>query len=210
MSRYAIRSSLAGLALVLGTGLLAAPGMAATEAGDASQRVVGERGHHGKHDHRHGPRMMMRDGLMIPGVGPVSKKQLEALKLNADQQAKLDAARQAQRQLFDGHRESGKSRHELLDKQLADGKLDPRALLAAEESGRDAFRKQADAVRDQWLAVWDSLDDTQRGQVAGFVKENQARMKAHFEKRAKRGDRGDRSGQPAEPAVESPQPANAT
>ena len=41
-------------------------------------------------------------------------------------------------------------------------------------------------MRDKWLAVWDSLNDTQRGQVAELVKAREARMKDRQEKRAER------------------------
>ena len=73
-------------------------------------------------------------------------------------------------------RASGGKRHDLLKAQLDSGKLDPRALVEQSEKSREAFGPQAKQVRDQWLAVWDSLNDTQRGQVTKFVKERQDRM----------------------------------
>jgi len=179
MSRYAIRSTLAGLTLALTAGVVATPSFAAAAA-DAPVASSQKEGRHGHH-HR---AAMGRGGMVIPGLGPVSKAQLESLKLDADQQALIKQARDAQRELFKARREAGASRHALLDKQLADGKLDPRALLSASESGRDQFREQAGKVRDQWLAVWDSLNDTQRGQVAEIVKERQARMKQRHAKMA--------------------------
>lgn len=179
MSRYAIRSTLAGLTLALTAGVVATPSLAATAA-DAPAAASQKEGRHGHH-HR---ASMARGGMLIPGLGPVSKTQLEALKLDASQQALIQQARDAQRDLFKARREAGAGRHALLDKQLADGKLDPRALVSASESGRDQFREQAGKVRDKWLAVWDSLNDTQRGQVAQIVKERQARMKDRHDKRA--------------------------
>ncbi|SAI74678.1 Uncharacterised protein [Bordetella ansorpii] len=192
MSRIALRHTLAGLSMAITAGLLSAPTIAATTDApaatqssaakatpDAHKGPRGER--HGRHGHHMG-----RDGMMIPGLGPVSKAQLDTLKLDANQQGLVQQARDAQLSLFKAHREAGAGRHQLLDKQLADGKLDPRALMAASEANRDQFRTQAGQVRDKWLAVWDSLNDTQRGQVAELVKAREARMKDRQEKRAER------------------------
>lgn len=192
MSRIALRHTLAGLSMAITAGLLSAPTIAATtdapaaaqssaakSAPDAQKGPRGE--HHGRHGHHMG-----RDGMMIPGLGPVSKAQLDTLKLDTNQQGLVQQARDAQRDLYKAHREAGAGRHQLLDKQLSDGKLDPRALMAASEANRDQFRTQAGQVRDKWLAVWDSLNDTQRGQVAELVKAREARMKERHEKRAER------------------------
>lgn len=192
MSRYALRSTLAGLGMAITAGLLSAPSIAATAdsaapsatqqsaAPGASEAKKEHRGHHRRHGH------MGRDGLLIPGLGPVSKAQLESLKLDAKQQGLVEQARTAQRDLFKSRHEAGADRRSLLDKQLADGKLDPRALMASSESGREQFLAQKGQVRDKWLAVWDSLNDTQRGQVAELIKARQARMKERHEQRAER------------------------
>src|SRR3546814_19209622 len=73
-------------------------------------------------------------------------------------------------------REAGAKRHELLDSQLASAKLDPRALTAREDQGRDQFREQAEQVRGKWLAAWDTLNDGQRQPLAEQVKTRHARM----------------------------------
>jgi len=199
MSRYAIRSTLAGLTLALTAGVLTAPSMAAAAA-DAASATPSAGQKEGGHGHGHRRPMMGRGGMLIPGLGPVSKAQLDALKLDDSQQALIQQARDAQRDLFKARREAGASRHALLDKQLSDGKLDPRALLSASESGRDQFRTQAGQVRDKWLAVWDSLNETQRGQVAEIVKARQAKMKAHHDRMA---ERMQRHGAPAQPGAAS-------
>src|SRR5690606_32756625 len=115
MSRYAIRSTLAGLTLALTAGVVAAPSFAAAAA-DAPAAAQKE----GRHGHHHRA-AMGRGGMVIPGLGPVSKAQLESLKLDANQQTLIKQARDAQRELFKARREAGASRHALLDKQLADG-----------------------------------------------------------------------------------------
>lgn len=179
MSRYAIRSSLAALGFVVAAAGLSGTALAAPDA----DSVRHEQGRHydGKHG-RHHMGMKMRDGFMIPGVGPLSKKQVESLKLDAKQQAAFDAAKQAQGELHKSMRDAGAKRHQLLDSQLESGKLDPRALAAREDEGRGQFREQAEQVRGKWLAAWDTLNDSQRQQVAELVKARQARMKERVAK----------------------------
>ncbi|OZI75957.1 hypothetical protein [Bordetella genomosp. 2] len=193
MSRYAIRSSLAALSFVVAAGGLA--GAAVAAPGMGGMDGMGQA--HGKY-HGHHRGMMMRDGFRVPGIGPLSQKQVDALKLDAKQQAAFDAARQAQRDLHTAMREAGAKRHELLASQLEGGKLDPRALVARHDENRDQFSKQAEQVREKWLAAWDSLNDGQRQQVTEIVKERHAKMQ---ERRAKmqerRANREERQGRGA-------------
>ncbi|MCJ9708383.1 hypothetical protein LWS69_05040, partial [Bordetella hinzii] len=65
MSRSAIRSSLAALAMAIAAGTAVAPAIAAPGSAPAAA-------------HHRGP-MMERDGLWVPGLGPLSKAQVEAL-----------------------------------------------------------------------------------------------------------------------------------
>jgi hypothetical protein len=193
MSRTTLRASIAGLALALAAGS-AIPAFAATDAtqaasGESASPAPQHRGqwHHGqahKGEHDGMPMMMKRNGMMIPGLGPISKSQVDALKLNANQQALLKQAHDAQADLFKAHHEAMAKQRALADQQMAAGKLDPRALASASDATREQFRGQTAQVRDKWLAVWDGLNDTQRTQVAGFVKEREARMKNMQERRA--------------------------
>ncbi|CAB3830132.1 hypothetical protein [Achromobacter anxifer] len=199
MSRFAIRSNLAALALVAATGgLVAGSAMAAPPpAGDGGPAAM----HDGQ---RGGFHKGMRDGLFIPGLGPVSKAQVAELKLDDKQQALFKTAQDGQRNLHESMRAAGGKRHDLLKAQLDSGKLDPRALVAQSEQSRDAFGAQAKQVRDQWLAVWDSLNDTQRGQVTKFVKDREARMQErHARMEARHGGKG-RAEAPAAAAPAAP------
>ncbi|MDQ8032173.1 hypothetical protein CEG14_12555 [Bordetella genomosp. 1] len=178
-NRFALRSSLAGLAMVISAGAFVAPAMAAPQDG----KPAPEARHKGP---RHGGEM--RDGAFIPGIGPLSKADIDALKLDAKQQGLFDTARASQEALMKQRFEAGRAEHQLLKEQLAANKLDPRALSAAGEKSRDQFRAEGDKVRDQWLAVWDSLNPGQRDQVTKLVKERSAKME---ERMAKKGHRGD-------------------
>ncbi|WP_244193842.1 periplasmic heavy metal sensor [Bordetella genomosp. 12] len=184
MSRSAIRTSLASLAMAIAAGVAVTPAIAAPDAPPPPPAAGQPRGP-----------MMDRDGMWIPGLGPLSKAQVESLKLDAKQQALFDKARDASRQAMEARRQSGPAPHELLEAQLNAGKLDPHALAAEGDKRRAQFEGQEAALRTQWLAVWDSLNDAQRTQVTQIVKERVAKMKEHHGKRGEH-----RPGRPAQPA----------
>lgn len=205
MSRFAIRSNLAVLALVAASsGFAAGSAMAAPPPPAEGGPAAMHEGHRGGGFHKG-----MRDGLFIPGLGPVSKAQVAELKLDAKQEALFKTAQDGQRSLHEAMRAAGGKRHDLLKAQLDSGKLDPRALIEQSEKRRDQFGPQAKQVRDQWLAVWDSLNDTQRGQVTKIVKEREARMaERHAKMEGRHGGKG-RPGMPPPPpaAGDVPPPA---
>ncbi|AZS79834.1 hypothetical protein ELS24_16070 [Achromobacter spanius] len=204
MSRFALRSNLAALAFVAATGgLVAGSAVAAPPApADGGPAAM----------HHHGPRggefhKGMRDGLFIPGLGPVSKAQVDQLKLDEKQQALFKTAQEGQRDLHKAMREAGGKRHDLLKSQLDSGKLDPRALMAQSEQSRDQFGAEAKQVREQWLAVWDSLNDTQRGQVTKIVKDREAKMQERHAKMEARHGKGKGGMPPPPPAgADAPPP----
>ena len=202
MSRFAIRTNLAALAFVAATsGLVAGSAVAAppppADGGPASMQHHGPRGEFHKG---------MRDGLFIPGLGPVSKAQVDQLKLDDKQQALFKTAQDGQRSLHEAMRAAGGKRNDLLKAQLDSNKLDPRALATQSEQSRDQFSTQAKQVRDQWLAVWDSLNDTQRGQVTKIVKEREAKMQERHAKMEERHGKGRGGMPPPPPAGDVPPP----
>ena len=196
MSRFAIRSNLAALAFVAATGGLVAGSVMAAPPPPA------DGGPAAMHDgQRGGFHKGMRDGLFIPGLGPVTKAQVAELKLDDKQQALFKTAQDGQRSLHEAMRASGDKRHDLLKAQLDSGKLDPRALIEQSEKSRDAFGTQAKQVRDQWLAVWDSLNDTQRGQVTKMLKDREAKMQERMAKMEGRHGKGRGPADAAPPAA---------
>ena len=206
--RSTLRASVASFAMALAaTSAYAAdatqPAAAGTSPAPASSAPAPHhQWHHGAPDHKH-MAMMWRDGLMIPGLGPIGKHQVQELKLTADQQAQLKQAQDAQRTLSEARRDGMTNQHVLLDQQVAAGKIDPRALASAWEANRQQFDTQAGQVRDKWFAVWDGLSDAQRAQVVGFVKAREAKMQAMRERHQ------EHKGNMAKPAGAAPAaPAN--
>jgi hypothetical protein len=138
----------------------------------------------------------------------VSKAQVDQLKLDDKQQALLKTAQDGQRGLRDAMRASGGQRHDLLKAQLDAGKLDPHALADQTDKSREQFGSQAKQVRDQWLAVWDSLNDAQRAQVTQLVKERQAKMQERHAKMEGRHGKGPGNPPGAVPPPPAPPAAN--
>jgi hypothetical protein len=198
MSRFAIRPIVASLAVTLAAGAFAG---AASAAPDASPPAAGSAASHAGQGHRFHHMQAMRDAFWLPGVGPIGKKELTELKLDARQQALFDEARQAQLDLRKSMRENAMSRRKTLDTQLQAGKLDPHALADAQAQNRQQMQGQADQVRQKWLALWDGLNDGQRQQVTQFVKERQARWEAH--RKENRSGAGHHRPAPAAPATPS-------
>jgi Spy/CpxP family protein refolding chaperone len=197
MTRFPLRVCVAALALAAGVGATSA--FAQTAPADAPAAPPAHAWHHGpKHHDMH---KMWRDAMMIPGLGPIGKHQVQELKLTAAQQAQLKEARDAQRTLFEARRDAMTRQHVLLDQQVSAGKLDPRALVSTQEAGRQQFQAQAGQVRDKWLAVWDGLNDVQRTQVAGFVKAREAKMQSMRERWQKHKDGMGHAGHAAQPAA---------
>lgn len=186
MTRFPLRVSVAVLALAAGVGTTSA--FAQTAPADAPAAPAPHSWHHGS---KHNMHKMWRDAMMIPGLGPIGKHQVQALKLTADQQAQFKQAQDAQRALFEARRDGMTRQHVLLDQQVASGKLDPRALMSTREANQQQFQTQANQVRDKWLAVWDGLSDAQRTQVVGFVKAREAKMQSKRERwQEHKGDMG--------------------
>ncbi len=189
MSRIPLRVCVASVVLAVAAGAGATSAFAQSAPADTPAAPMPHAWHHGpKHDQR----MMWRDSMMIPGLGPIGERQVRELKLTAAQQAQLKQARDAQRSLFEARRDEFTRQHVLLDQQVSSGKLDPRALMSAQEANQQQFQAQAGKVRDKWLAVWDGLSDAQRAQVTGFVKAREARMQAMRERHQERKGHMDR------------------
>lgn len=190
MKKTLIRPLTAGLALALATAFSAnasaAPTTAPTTEATAQAGAAGKPGHgpHGKHGAH---REMMRDGLHIPGLGPLPKAQVDALKLTADQQKLVDDLRSEQKAAHAKMRAEHDAHRSALEAQLNANKLDPAALVKASNEARDARRDAAQAFEKKGLAIWDSLNETQRGQITAYVKQRHDKM---AERRAKR-DRSD-------------------
>lgn len=198
MKKTLIRPLTAGLALALATAFSATAMAATASAASTSAPAVGTtvqassagKPGHGSHGKPGAHQEMKRDALFILGLGPIPKQQVDALKLTADQQKLVDDLRSEQQAAHEKMRGEHEARRSVLKAQLSANKLDPAALVKASKDARDARRDTAQSFEKKGLAIWDSLDDTQRGQITAFVKERHEKM---ADRRAKR----DRAAAPA-------------
>lgn len=122
----------------------------------------------------------------------------DELKLDARQEALWQEARQSMRGMA-GDKDARNAMRERMQKQRSDALAalsqpgaDLRGLMqqmdAQRDEMRDAMRKQHEASRDRWLAVYDSLNPEQKEKARLFFKSKLERMDGKM--------RGPRSGGP--------------
>lgn len=102
---------------------------------------------------------------------PVFSELHDRLKLTPEQEtlwAKAESVTKASR--ADSRQQHEAKRGELR-KSLAAGDADLRALARLQDEEMAAGQKRMQAVRDQWLSVYDSLDAGQKRQVQTFLAE---------------------------------------
>lgn len=164
------------LAAVVAAVALQTPVFASPSAPDSAPVTAAEgyRGHKhdGKHHgKRHGQRDEVRAALVVPGYGGISQKFLDTLALTDAQKGLLEQAQQARKSLWSGQQDQMKSQRDARKAELSSGKIDPRAALEARQARRDSMIKVQAEMTAKWLAVWDALDDTQRGKIAAHLAE---------------------------------------
>ena len=119
-----------------------------------------------------GPRMEQRMGWHLQEMSRLHGE----LKLDARQEALWQEAEQftrnGMREVADQMRQQRAEALALVSKPGAD----LRAVLTRMDEVRDAARKQREAGRDRWLAVYDSLDTAQKEKARVFVQSRLERM----------------------------------
>ncbi len=112
-----------------------------------------------------------------PDVKPVDpmlslpEELVQALALNAKQQALLDEAHMARRKMWSALRNGRQAEYLALSKELENEKFDPRAVIALRKKIRQAADKRLDEVQAGWLEFWDSLSAEQSKLLVAYIKE---------------------------------------
>ena len=138
MSKSLLRSCTTVLALTLAGAGLAAHAAAPAETAKPAATSTAAPGspaathhHHGGWKKGHGRHMRgERPAAWVPGLGPLPQSVLDKLDLDAGQQAKVEQARQQQREWFGKMRQARQDQRKLFASQVQADKLDPHALLA--------------------------------------------------------------------------------
>jgi len=170
MSRSLLSSRRTIAALVAGACLLPAlalygqsapPAPPAPGAPGASMQRPGQRWEHPMHD-----RMERELGRFKA-----------SLRLDARQSALWDQAAMQMKPRGD-QREEMKAHHDQVTGMLDDPNFDPRKLAAMMDQDQARRMAEMKTKRDAWIAVYESLNPVQRGQVREFLRE---RMAGHHE-----------------------------
>jgi hypothetical protein len=161
----------------------AATGTTATTGTTTQVQQDGHRGgHHGdRHHGMHGMRGMMGASPLFM-LGQLKGK----LNLTESQQKLWTDAQTKGNDLRTAMRTQHEADSKALQDQIASAPLDMHALVSREEAGRTALKPKFDAVRDAWVAVYDSLDAKQKQIVTDAVKQRQARGERMRERMSQR------------------------
>jgi len=92
------------------------------------------------------------------------------LKLDAKQEAPWQDAEQFSKSGMREMREQMRKHHEEVLASVSQPGADLRAVVKQMDELKDAGRKQHEASRDRWLAVYDSLDAAQKEKARLFIK----------------------------------------
>jgi len=167
--RFSPRTLIAALALTLGV-------TAAAFAAGPNAQHCGHDGGRMEHGMGHGMKEMSR----LHGD----------LKLDAKQEALWQDAEKGARDNMSGMREQMHKQREAALATLSQPGADLRAVLKQMDESRDAARKQHEANRDRWLAVYDSLNAEQKEKARLFFKSRFERVEHRAEHRMDRHDSG--------------------
>ncbi|HEU0231318.1 MAG TPA: hypothetical protein VFR20_12160 [Burkholderiaceae bacterium] len=201
-SAFAVKMSALALAIAFqGAAFAAQPatGQAATPAVATESAVPVHPGHAGHHKHwRH---HHQRAAMWVPGYGPVSQKEVSALKLDDTQAQLLKSAQSAQATLRQQRHDQMKQAWQARAKALESGKVDPHQAVAQREQVMQANHEARANVQKQWLALWDALKPEQQQDLAKVFKERAQKHAAWREKRAHHHEDKMHSQKHAEPAA---------
>lgn len=191
-----LKASVAALALAFSSTAVMAQSTSADAAAtqqDTKCGVNGESGPRGHKQHKPMHGRMNHDkrgfnfkdvGLLVPGFGPVPQAVVDSLELTdaqkdkiAQAKSKIEEKRQKMAENRKEHRPFAEV-SELRAKQLEEGKLDPKAILKEREKQREQMKDQHEAFTDEWIAVWNDLNDEQQAKVAAYFKEHASKERA--------------------------------
>ena len=143
-------------------------------------------GHKGSHHRKH-MRGEMRDAAMwVPGYGPVRKSVVDSLSLKEDQSKLLEKAQAEQTQAKKAGRDAMKSARVARLEQVKSGKIDPRAALTQANEAHKNIYAERSKLNENWLAVWDALDNSQQQKIVAHMNERAEKFAKHAEERKSR------------------------
>jgi Spy/CpxP family protein refolding chaperone len=140
------------------------------------------------------------------GPGRAMERFKAKLKLTSSQAALWDVAASKMRPPA-GAREHMRDAHEQYLNALMDSSFDPRKWLVQQDQQRAEREAQMKEARSAWLAVWDSLDASQRTQVREVLFKR-AQHEHHFDWAPHRGQEGNGPAAPGRDMPNAARPSN--
>lgn len=112
--------------------------------------------------------------LAVESFGRLPDHLIEGLVLDAGQRAKLDAAHEARRKMWNTNRVARQAEYAALTKELSTDKFDPRDVIALRKKTRTKIDAGFDEVQASWLAFWDALNPAQHKILIGYMRDQHA------------------------------------
>jgi len=107
-------------------------------------------------------------------MGRLPDALIEGMVLDAAQKAKLEAAHEARRKMWNVNRNARQAEYAELTKELATDKFDPREVIAFRKKTRLKIDAGFDEVQASWLTFWDALNAPQRKILIGYMRDQHA------------------------------------
>jgi len=111
---------------------------------------------------------------VVESMGRLPDSLIEGLVLDAGQRAKLDAAHEARRKMWNTNRVARQAEYAALTKELSTDKFDPRDVIALRKKTRAKIDAGFDEVQATWLVFWDALNAAQRKILVGYMRDQHA------------------------------------
>jgi uncharacterized membrane protein len=167
MKYTSARSLIAGL----GFTLIAAGAVAQTSVGQSAPAMQQGAGPHGSMPRQH--QAVAKGGSEGP-MGQIPQAVRDQLALAPAQQAQLDTAQAARKELQATKQSLRAEQRKAMQEQLTKDIVDPRAVMAQQKTMRTTIEAKMDAVQQKWLAFWDGLSAPQKTMLSNYMKSKHA------------------------------------
>lgn len=128
----------------------------------------------GPHGSMHRQHQAAAKGGSEGPMGQIPQAVIDQLALAPAQQAQLDTARAARKELRVTKHSLRTEQRKAMQEQLTKDIVDPRAVMAQQKTMRTTIEAKMDAVQQKWLAFWDGLSAAQKTTLSNYMKSKHA------------------------------------
>jgi hypothetical protein len=161
MTYTSARSLIAGLGFTL---------IAASAVAQTNVPPQGAGPHGSMHRQHHAAAKGGSEGPM----GQIPQAVIDQLALAPAQQAQLDTAQAARKELQATKQSLRAEQRKAMQEQLTKDIVDPRAVIAQQKTMRTTIEAKMDVVQQKWLAFWDGLSAPQKTTLSNYMKSKHA------------------------------------